>query len=78
MAGSAPTWRSSSRIGCRKTWPRCCEDAGLDGTVAVQARQTLEETQWLLDLADRHEFIKGVVGWVDLCAPRPAGATGAL
>lgn len=40
----------------------------LDGTVAVQARQTLEETQWLLDLADQHKFIRGVVGWVDLCS----------
>jgi L-fuconolactonase len=43
--------------------------ANLDGTVAVQARQTLEETQWLLELADQHPFIKGVVGWVDLCGP---------
>jgi L-fuconolactonase len=40
-----------------------------DGTVAVQARQTLEETRWLLALADQHAFIKGVVGWVDLCSP---------
>jgi L-fuconolactonase len=37
-----------------------------DACVAVQARQTLEETRWLLDLADRHRFIAGVVGWVDL------------
>ncbi|KKI89399.1 amidohydrolase [Bacillus sp. SA1-12] len=40
-----------------------------DGTVAVQARQSLEETRWLLELAENHDFIKGVVGWVDLCAP---------
>src|SRR5579875_2571594 len=40
-----------------------------DGCVAVQARQNLEETRWLLELADRHEFIKGVVGWVDLRSP---------
>jgi L-fuconolactonase len=40
--------------------------AGFDGTVAVQARQSLEETRWLLKLADRHDFIRGVVGWVDL------------
>ena len=26
----------------------------IDGTVVVQARQTLEETNWLLDLADKH------------------------
>jgi L-fuconolactonase len=40
--------------------------AGIDACVAVQARQSLEETRWLLDLADRHPFITGVVGWVDL------------
>jgi L-fuconolactonase len=39
-----------------------------DGTIAVQARQTLEETDWLLALADRYDFIRGVVGWVDLRA----------
>jgi L-fuconolactonase len=39
------------------------EAAGIDGTVAVQARQTLYETKWLLDLAEKHEFIRGVVGW---------------
>jgi L-fuconolactonase len=37
-----------------------------DGTIAVQARQNLAETRWLLELADRHDFIRGVVGWVDL------------
>jgi len=41
---------------------------GIDGTVAVQSRQTLEETRWLLELADQHAFIKGVVGWVDMCS----------
>ena len=43
--------------------------SGIDGTVAVQARQSLAETQWLLDLADQHSWIKGVVGWVDLRCP---------
>jgi L-fuconolactonase len=43
--------------------------SGIDGTVAVQARQSLDETQWLLDLADQRPFIKGVVGWVDLRSP---------
>jgi L-fuconolactonase len=42
---------------------------GFDGSVAVQARQSLAETQWLLNLADQHSFIKGVIGWVDLCSP---------
>lgn len=44
-------------------------EAGIDGTVVVQARQSLEETRWLLDLSDTHSFIKGVVGWFDLCSP---------
>lgn len=43
--------------------------AGFGGCVAVQARQTLEETRWLLELAIEHPFIAGVVGWVDLQSP---------
>ena len=45
------------------------EAAGFDAVVAVQARQTLEETRWLLELADENPFIAGVVGWVDLQSP---------
>ena len=41
---------------------------GFDAVVAVQARQVLEENDWLLSLADRNDFIRGVVGWVDLRA----------
>jgi L-fuconolactonase len=40
--------------------------AGIDGTVAVQARQTLDETRWLLDMADECEAIRGVVGWAPI------------
>jgi L-fuconolactonase len=40
--------------------------SGINGSVAVQADQSLDETRFLLDLAARHPFIKGVVGWVDL------------
>lgn len=40
--------------------------AGLDGCIAVQARQTVEESRWLLQLADDSPIIRGVVGWVDL------------
>lgn len=40
--------------------------AGVDGTVVVQARQTLDESAWLLSLADKSEIIAGVVGWVPL------------
>jgi len=41
---------------------------GFDACVAVQARQTLDETRWLLGLAAEHPSIAGVVGWVDLQA----------
>ncbi|MEY4336446.1 MAG: hypothetical protein RLZZ45_1365 [Bacteroidota bacterium] len=45
-------------------------DAGaIDGTIAVQARQMLAETDFLLELATRHPLIKGVVGWIPLCEP---------
>jgi L-fuconolactonase len=40
--------------------------AAIDGTIAVQARQTLEETRWLLDLADTTGAIRGVVGWAPI------------
>ena len=41
-------------------------NCGFDGCIAVQARQTEEESHFLLDLARQNKFIKGVVGWVDL------------
>ena len=42
--------------------------ADVEGCIAVQARQTLDETRWLLDLAREFPFIRGVVGWIDLQA----------
>lgn len=42
---------------------------GFGGTIAVQARQVLQETEWLLELSNQYEFIKGIVGWVDLRSP---------
>lgn len=45
------------------------QDAGVDACVAVQAEQSEEETNFLLRLADQNDFIKGVVGWVDLRSP---------
>jgi L-fuconolactonase len=43
--------------------------AGVDGAVTVQARQSVEETEWLLELAGRNAFMRGVVGWVPLTSP---------
>ncbi len=54
--------------GPRDLWP-LLQASGFDGTIAVQARQTIAETAWLLELARQNPFIKGVVGWVDLCNP---------
>lgn len=51
--------------------------ARIDGTVAVQARQTVAETDWLLGLAESTPLIKGVVGWVPL-AQEGAGVGGRL
>jgi len=45
------------------------DGAGFGGSIAVQARQSVEETEFLLELAEQNEFIRGVVGWVDLCSP---------
>ena len=44
------------------------KQAGVDKTVIVQAHQSVEETMWLLDIAENNEFVAGVVGWVDLTA----------
>jgi L-fuconolactonase len=49
------------------------KNAGFDGTIAVQARQMVEETEWLLQLSDVHDMIKGVIGWVDLQSPALRG-----
>jgi L-fuconolactonase len=53
-------------------------DAGIDGAVTVQARQTLEETQWLLELASRHKEILGVVGWAPIASRDFAASLDAL
>ncbi|MEC3905433.1 amidohydrolase family protein [Tamlana sp. 2201CG12-4] len=42
------------------------DENGIVGCVAVQADQTLEETNFLIKLSEENDFIKGVVGWVDL------------
>jgi L-fuconolactonase len=43
--------------------------AGIDGTVAVEARGHLEETEQLLSIAERSPFVRGVVGWLPLTEP---------
>jgi len=67
-------WIDDSMAGLRRDFlpedsQREMARAGFDACVAVQARQTIQETRWLLALADANPFIVGVVGWVDLQAP---------
>lgn len=45
------------------------ERHGIDGTVLVQAAATVEETEYMLGLADATDSIKGVVGWIDFERP---------
>ncbi len=49
-----------------------------DGSIAVQAAHDSRETDWLLALAEKHEFVLGVVGWVDLTDERVGGALDSL
>lgn len=46
------------------------ENSNVNYTVTVQAHQSIEETKWLLELANKNEFISGIVGWVDLTDPK--------
>ncbi len=66
MSGEMTVLRRSFLLPDLQTAVR---ESGVDGTVAVQARQMTVETEWLLDLAGRNDFIRGVVGWVPLTAP---------
>jgi L-fuconolactonase len=43
--------------------------AGIDGTILVQSLDDYDETLQYLDLADTHDFIAGVVGWIPLADP---------
>jgi L-fuconolactonase len=64
-------WIDESMAALRKDFlPKDLEvqlrKSGVRGSIAVQARQALEETRWLLRLAEQSKSILGVVGWVDL------------
>jgi len=51
---------------------------GIGGTVLVQAADSVGETEFMLELAEKHSFIKGVVGWVDFAAADGAAQISAL
>jgi L-fuconolactonase len=45
------------------------QEVGVEGAVVVQARQTVEETRWLLEQAKSGDAIRGVVGWAPIADP---------
>jgi len=45
------------------------DDAGVRGSICVQTQHRLDENRWALALADRHDWLLGVVGWIDLASP---------
>jgi L-fuconolactonase len=74
LKATAKDWlKAPGHRPLRKTFlPRHLEPllrrAGVDRTVFVQTEHDLAENRWALELADRHPWIAGVVGWVDLAA----------
>ncbi|HEX3470484.1 MAG TPA: amidohydrolase family protein [Silvibacterium sp.] len=67
------SWIDNAMMNLRRDYTpadlsKAMESAGIDGSIAVQARQTLEETHDLLLLADAHPFIKAVVGWAPIAS----------
>jgi L-fuconolactonase len=71
---AAHTWMTDAMAALKRDYlPEALlpllKQAGLEGTVAVQAQQNERETEWLLGLADQYDFVRGVVGWVDLRSP---------
>ena len=67
--GYLPGWRRLARDYLPADLIKATQPHDITGSVAVQARQTIQETEWLLELAANYSFIRGVVGWVDLRSP---------
>lgn len=66
-------WLTPDLPICRRYGPvdlaPLLQECGIDGTVLVQAAPTLEETEYLLGIADATAFVHGVVGWIDFEDP---------
>lgn len=69
-------WQESAGLEkiCRTFLPEhlkpLIDAAGVDKTVFVQTQHNVEENHWVLQLAQEHDWIAGVVGWVDLTSPQ--------
>jgi L-fuconolactonase len=73
-SASEYAWISDAMPGLRRNYllpelRRVLGASEVTGTIAVQARQTIEETEWLLQLAGPHSPVIGVVGWISLVDP---------
>jgi L-fuconolactonase len=73
-ASLAPLYRDFAPVDLLPVLQRC----GIGGTVLVQSLPTPQDTAFLLDLAARHAFVRGVVGWVDMKASDAAAQIAAL
>ena len=68
------SWQETDELAaiCRDFLPEdlrpLINNVGVDRTVFVQTQHNVEENRWVLGLAEEHEFIVGVVGWVDLAS----------
>jgi L-fuconolactonase len=73
------TWMPAAPSVLRQTFPpdrlaRILTRNRFEGSVLVQANTLLAETRWLLDLSEANDFIRAVVGWVDLTDPKLGAA----
>ncbi len=79
MSGFDYSWQDKKGLEkiCRSFLPEDLEsnikEAGVDKTVFVQTQHDLEENRWVLSLAEKHDWIAGVVGWVDLASDECEG-----
>ncbi|HTM81527.1 amidohydrolase family protein [Asticcacaulis sp.] len=67
-------WMSDRMSGLRQDhgldmFKGVAQPLGVTGSVAVQARQIVEETDYLMHIAEHDDFVRGVVGWLPLIAP---------
>ena len=67
-------WIDDEMAGIRKSFlpndlQATIAETDVDGVITVQARQMLDETEWLLSLAAKHDFMNGIIGWLPLVNP---------
>ena len=68
------TWPTAAEAAIHRDflpddWRAAAEPCGVTGGVLVQSQESTRDTLWLLELAEHHDFILGVVGWADLTLP---------